>query len=208
MSNLKLTEKADDVLDGVEVYSTKDAEAKKKPSGLESKSDKELEREVKRAEKIAKREAKKREKASAARSKSAKAKPDKEVKRAEKIAEREAKKQQRASEKSKSAEAKPDKEVKRAEKIAEREAKKQEKEAKRKISMTTTVSNVEESDLTKRNLFEELEDLITKISNAVLALLGLLELGVNTVREFPAIVKWVIKFIFFSGVVGKKESEQ
>ncbi|MDY6958234.1 MAG: hypothetical protein SVK08_03660 [Halobacteriota archaeon] len=207
MSNLKLTEKADDVLDGVEVYSTRDAESKKGPSGLEGKSDKELEREVKRAEKIAKRMAKKREKAST-RSKSAKAKPDKEVKRAEKIAEREAKKQQRASERSISAKAKPDKEVQRAEKIAKREAKKQEKEEKRKSSMTATVSNVEESDLTKRNLFEELEDLITKISDAVLAVLGLLELGITTVKELPAIVKWVIKFVFFSGVVGNKESEQ
>jgi len=173
VNNLKLTEKADDVLDGVEIYSVK--EPKKDSSRLENKSDKDLDRDVKRAEKIAKREAKK---------------------------------QGRASTSSKTADTKPDKEVKRAEKIAKREAKKQEKEAKRTGSMTTTIVNVEDGNLINKSVFEELEDLITKISDAVLAVLGLLELGVSAVRDLPAIIKWVIKFIFFSGVVGSKESEE
>ena len=175
MNNLKLTEKAGDALSGVEVYSVKETEPKEGSSGLESKSDKDLEVEVKRAEKIAKREVKRRGKASTS---------------------------------SKTAHAKPGKEVKRADKIAKREAKKQEKEAKRTDSMTTTIENVEEGNSVNKSVFETLEGLITKISDAVLAVLGLLDLAVGIVKDLPAIIKWVIKFIFFSGVVGSKESEQ
>ncbi|MDY6964740.1 MAG: hypothetical protein SVM80_02050 [Halobacteriota archaeon] len=106
---------------------------------------------------------------------------------------------------------------KRAEKIAKKEAKNAEKEAKRSekiakkeakktgpIETTAVVTEKKES----RNIFQILEDLITSFTNMILGGLGLLELGVGVVREIPAILKWLVKFIFSSGIIGKKEMGQ
>ena len=178
MTDLKLTEKGDGVLSGVEISKAgNEANPIVHSSNPDRKSDKELNREVKRAEKVAKREAKRQNKLSKSGGSTAKVKPDKEAKRAEKI--------------------------------ARREAKKREKEVKGTSSMAqTTTTKVEEGKIQRKSVFEEAESLLTKVFDAILAIIGLMELGVTTVKELPSILKWLIKFIFFSGVVGKKESEQ
>ncbi len=106
------------------------------------------------------------------------------------------------------------KEEKRAKKIAKREAKQAEKRANKEAkkestpaqSLTPTVQ-VEPSVKERKTFFDKIGDFITLASTMTLGIVGLIELVIGIVKELPDIIKWVVKFVLFSGALGSKKKE-
>lgn len=97
------------------------------------------------------------------------------------------------------------KESKRAQKIAKREAKQAEKIEKKRSKKQAPVQSTEVK--VHKTIFGKIEDVISSASTMILGIVGLIELGIGVIGELPEIIKWVVKFVLFSGAFGSKEKE-
>ena len=100
------------------------------------------------------------------------------------------------------------KEAKLAEKRAKKDAKKQSKLQTPTASITPTQAVTGVTEVKERKtMFEKLEDVITLVFTMTLGVLGLVELLIGVITELPDILKWLVKFVLFSGAFGSKESK-